>query len=230
MHMRFYRYENHYMDEMVNKTLIDLRTLEMTRRKFAKDAFRVEIATPNDDNTAPDNCAKISEYKTYYPKVTIAEGGHKNNQLYVGTKLKFSAPDGNASVSIKEVLVFKDGEIFDKFKTGQDTDGNKTITLVGKINENKGLTLDEIENGKYTFRVIYERKTRVTINLSNSLPRDEGLSEDKKFAQLFDNYRGSEDHCFGDGEIKVGFSLYDETLNDYNGKDTGYGNLLCADW
>lgn len=205
------------------------------RREFPENAFTVDITTPNDPNNTPEGCVSLTEkdYANYFPNVSILTGGtsgtatSQRNILYVGSTLQFApkAIPGLAAARV-DVLSSTDGgktwTPFDKFdmypgKNAQNQDVFNVV-LAGNPGAGKNLVAEDLaENKCYRFRVVYERRNTVTVDLAPSLPRDaNGNADANGIEQLFNNYNGEEDHCFGDARIVYGYSIYDPNRRDYN--------------
>ena len=245
--------------EQCHKTLINLSSLEMTRRYFREDAFSVDIATPNDANTGVmAGAVEISDYKAYLPTVSLESGGvRKNgdtliNSAFVGSSV-IVTPKAVPGLSVQDILVLYTDtkptentkwQVFGSFNVSKyGTDGKK-IVLMDPSGKNP-LKENEISSYYFRFRVVYTRSNTITVDLSNSLPRDEnGNQRDdaEAYAMLFNNYtpieegpnkgKAQEDHCFAltaDGEdvtITVGYSEYDSDLMDYKSTITEDSYLL----
>jgi hypothetical protein len=220
---------DHEHDDLNAESLIQLHKLQMTRRYFKDSAFSVDISTPNDANTAPDGCTKITDYQEYLPKVEIISGGVQGNtnSVFVGSTIKIT-PKGIPSYSVSKICVMRyvNGKwvSFNKFKQSNDSKtGAATVELIA--NPNDPLTVDEI-NSQYRFRVVYERSSAVNVDLRPSLPRDEnGTQLASEVCQLFNKYTKDsqnkstpasthEDHDFTT-RVKYGYSEFDNDNMDY---------------
>ncbi len=234
LNMSYYSTASHEQDELNADSMVWLQRLIMTRRHFRSAAFSVDIATPNDKNTAPANCAEIKNYENYFPRVEIKTGGaSNNNEVYVGSTITVTpGAVAGMSVSTVEVMSSTDGKTWTKFTkfTSSVKDGVYTITLVGT--ESNPLTVSEIQNNYFRFRVVYVRNTKITVNLATSLPRDaQGEPDSDEIAQLFNNYNGQYDHCFASASITYMQSIYDSSKADYsktNTKDQPAGSPSSA--
>ncbi len=224
----------HEQDDLNAQSLIWLHYLNMKRRVFPNDAFSYEITTPNDDDrdgtaTAPDGCATISNYEHYRPKIELVSGGVKNgtNQVYVGTKIKITAPIV-AGLYPKDIYVYrKNGSTWVPFdgrfkKSGQDLTNGITLELISDYNN--PLTINEI-NSSYKFRVVYARKATVSVDLSPSLPRnDKNEVLTNEYRQLFNKYTKdsnnkdtghAENHDFNT-TVTYAYSTFNTETHEYN--------------
>ena len=214
---------SHETDTLNADSLVWLQTFTVTRRAFRANAFSVDIATPNDLNTAPDGCAVLPNYSNYFPTVELKSGGATtSNQLYVGSTIVIT-PGAVAGMQVDtvEVLTSKDNKTWTKFTkfTSSVSGGKYTITLVGT--ESNPLSVDEIKNSYFRFRVVYIRKGAVTVNLAPSLPRSEdGVQLTGEIGQLFNNYNGDSDHSFGSANITYMQSVYKSDKLDYDKNST----------
>ena len=113
-----------------------------------------------------------------------------------------------------------------------DTDGNYYVILIGDARRGRQLSLQEINDYYYKFRVVYTRTNKITVDLSPSLPRDaqgKVLDGPDAVAKLFNNYNGEEDHCFADAHISYGYSVYDSEKWDYKTElESGSANVYSA--
>ncbi|MBQ3404787.1 MAG: hypothetical protein IJG63_05170 [Oscillospiraceae bacterium] len=244
--MPYYQSGWHYTDDLYHKSVIHLKSLEMTRRTFKQDAFYVDVSTPNDDNTAPAGCMKLSSHDKYLPKISILDeyGGAVSNKVYVGSQIQIKAhqdlPAGLSIVGVEVLTSTDNGANWTKFEKFHPVDkGNNTwvVTLLGTHDDDHSdeLTIDEINKNIYKFRVVYARENTVKVDLTPSLPRDnEGNTQTDQVAQLFNNYtevkpntdtpkegaKAQQKHCFGGAKIKYGYSTYnsDRTVMDYSNK------------
>ncbi len=195
----YYGSGEHEKDPLLHNTLLELQKLVFTRRKFQKDAFSIEISTPNDADTSPEGCMKISDYKDYYPDVSIVEkkGGSVDNQVYVGSAIQIKLnKDQPAGFLIPKVEVYysadtgteKNWTAFNKFNLSYDsTLESCTVELLGK--KGSELSKDEIEKGFFKFRIVYQRDQQIKVDLTPSLPRDDsGNVQTDQVEQLFNNY------------------------------------------
>ena len=214
------------------------------RRSFQENAFYMDITTPNDGpgegnvSNVQDNWATVSDYSAYYPVVTLDAGSvayenysRDNNKLYVGSTIRFSPNSALAGMSVQTVAVLASTDNgqswheFDKFRIRQD--GNST--LVQLIGFYSGLTLNDINNTIYKFRVVYARDNKLQVNLNPSLPRNEdGNPLSGQMSQQFNDYNGKEDHCFGDAKITWGYSRFNDFIGYVNLKPYEYYyNSFC---
>ena len=214
---------SHETDTLNADSLIWVKKFVVTRRYFRANAFSVDIATPNDLNTAPDGCAVLPNYSNYFPTVELKTGGAtSSNQLYVGSTISIT-PGAVAGMEVDTVEVLsstdnKTWSAFTKF-TSSVSGGTYTITLIGT--ERNPLSLDEIANNYFRLRVVYIRKSTVTVNLKPSLPRrDDGTADESQIAQLFNNYNGTSDHSFGSAKITYMKSVYKQSKWDYDKNNT----------
>ncbi|MBQ3405443.1 MAG: hypothetical protein IJG63_08525, partial [Oscillospiraceae bacterium] len=226
------------------------------RRHFKDNSFSVEITTPNDENTAPDGCAVISDYSKFYPTVEVVSGdnfseyvpgsggnnGHyiEHNSLYVGSTIKISAPDLEgyqiASIVVLQNKKKTDEDInwtrFEKFDMGTQTyssenpdysgdDPNHTVSMTVRLLGVNG-TLDQDDlDAKYKIRVVYERRPRIIVDLTPSLPRDDnGTILTDQVSQLFADtngkyYNGNEDHGFGSALLDCSYTLWHGAYDDF---------------
>ena len=243
----YHSHEFKQTDPLENCALLELHYLNMTRRMFKKDAFTVDIATPNDESSRPYRCSVISDYSNYLPSVNFLskEGGSKDNRVYVGSTISFKSneniPEGLVIDRVDALCSRDNGstwEPFHKFQTEVSIEkGICNVKLLGK--KGSELTMDEIEQCDFRFRLVYKREQRVKVDLTPSLPRDEnGNVLTDEIEQLFNNYaplvehivdsgggaqyidlvRGepTQDHCFGDAHITYGYSTYDTDLLDFS--------------
>jgi len=239
--MPFGYFNGYRTDRMLHNTLINLKTLKLTRRTFRSGAFSVDITTPNDKyyidpQTGAVEYVKdgshmiISDYECYKPVVTVSNNGGVagGNQLYVGSTISFARNQNLPpcmSIRSVEVMSSTDGKTWEPFNKFTSTrDGEKfTIELVG--DKGKELTINEIRNTYFKFRVVYERTNKVTVNLKPSLPRSADgtvLEDQASVKQMFTGYTGQTgdgwDHCFGSARITYGYS----TLNQIYDYDIAY--------
>ncbi len=228
LYMRYNSYSDHEHDELNDNTMIAVNNLTLTRRTFTDSAFKVEITTPNDENTAPDGGAVLSNYTNFVPSVAVENGGVQgSNTLYVGTKLRITAgtntPNG---YYLSDVVVYqsKDGGAswtkFDKFvKENNKTNDGVTIKLVGGSASAGGssLTADDL-TAQYKFRVVYARTSTVVVDLSPSLPRDsQNVGDVSKVSDVLNGYGTASDHGFiknAEPTITYGSSTFD--VEDYD--------------
>ena len=222
--------KDHQRDELNDYSMVWLKMLKLFRRNFAKDAFQVEVSTPNDSNTAPDGCAKLEDvdYEKFLPKISIqagAGGVTEQNRVYVGSTVNITAPDAPKGYKIGAVVVYRRTvggvwESYDGF-TVSVANGSASVKLVGT--KSKPLSEAALKM-EYKFRVIYARESTVTVDLGPSVPRREGSPtqiDTTKINYLFNKYNGESDHDFisngasGGGQITYGYNAFDINRGDY---------------
>lgn len=206
---------DHENDDLNDYTMLAVNSLVLTRRVFTKDAFQVEFTTPNDENTAPDGGAVLSDYAAFVPKVELQSGGLQGeNTLYVGSTVRLTAGDAPAGYYLSGVVVYQrrsDGSWakFDKFQTTVD---NKTAS-VRLVGANGVLTADDLA-AQYKFRVVYARSSAVEIDLSPSRPRDSSGAVLNDVDAILSGYGEESDHGFSAGTgvsptVTYGYSVFD---------------------
>lgn len=221
--MYYASYGKHETDELNDQTMLAVNNLILTRRTFTDSAFKVEITTPNDENTAPNGGAVLSDYASFEPLVELMNGGVQGqNALYVGSTVRLTAGKAPAGYYLSDVVVYQstDGGAswtkFDKFIKSVDTSKNEaTIKLVGG---SSSLTADDLA-AQYKFRVVYARTSTVEIELAPSLPRDSSggtLTSADAINAVKNGYGGefgtASDHGFiknATPTITYGFSTFD---------------------
>ena len=187
-------YADKHTDTLLHNSVIEMHWLTMTRRKFRKDAFSVEISTPNDNDTKPNNCMEISDYKDYMPVVSITtDGGCADNRVYVGSTIQIGPNDNlPPGLYISDVQVYcseDNGDTWKRYRNFSQnvSNGVANITLLGETGSE--LSKEQIENGLFKFRIVYCRDQEVRIDLTPSLPRDgSGNVQIDQVYQLFNNY------------------------------------------
>lgn len=235
----------HENDDLNDYTMLAVNNLILRRRAFAQNAFQVEFSTPNDADTAPEGGTVLNDYNSFVPLVEVLSGGVQGqNALYVGSTVRLTAGSAPAGYYLSDVVVYQRTDNggwakFDKFIKSVDTSKNEaTIRLVGG---SESLTADDLA-ANYKFRVVYARKTTVTVDLAPSLPRDDSgatLTDAAAISQVLNGYGGKSDHGFIAGaaaNITYGVSTfgtedYVTTLSSRAvvKKDTGSVTLSFSD-
>ena len=205
----------HENDDLNDYTMLAVNNLILTRRTFAQDAFQVEFSTPNDENTAPNGGAVLSDYASFVPLVELKTGGVQGqNALYVGSTVRLTAGTAPAGYYLSDVVVYQstDGGAswtkFDKFiKNVDQSKKEATLQLVGG---SSSLTADDL-TAQYKFRVVYARTSTVQIDLSPSRPRDSSGAVINDVDAILNGYGEASDHGFIDGvsaNITYGYSTF----------------------
>ena len=235
MSLWYASYDSHQHDELNDASMVWLKSMSLTRRIFAVDAFKTEVSTPNDSNTAPANCAVLSEsnYSGFQPKVEIVggKGGvNGSNQLYVGSTVKITAGTAPAGYYVSNVVVYQstDGgstwKTFGKFGAGSYDAAEKSYTF--KLVGSASAPLNDGDlRAQYKFRVCYSRSSTITVDFEKSVPRRENsltqIDTDKINYPLNGYYDGStygSDHGFTYGvsaAITYGYSTFNSSTGDF---------------
>lgn len=231
MDMPYQSYADDEHDELVFGSAVWLKRMDLTRRTFASNAFKVEISTPNDGNTAPEGCTEISDYTSFQPTVEIVSdaGGVDtgSNRLYVGSTIKVGTANAPAGYYVSDLVIYQSRDngtswqVFDKFSKSYDN-GSHTYTVKTVGTASRPLDQNDL-NAQYKFRVCYSRTTKVTVDLTPSVPRTQGNStqiDTGKLDHVFTGYNGASDHSFSTGTgvgptITYGYSVFDPAVGDF---------------
>lgn len=213
------KYTEHEDDWLNDYSMIWLKSMNLTRRSFAANAFTLEITTPNDANNAPGGAATLSGYTSFVPSVSLAAGKGGvtgGNALYVGSMINIGIGTVPAGYRLDGVVIYQksgnDWKAFDKFQTSVASDG-KSITI-DTLGKSSSLTDADLK-ASYKIRLVYARESTVTIDLTTSADKD------GKIDHLFKTSYAAGEHGFASGEgvganITCGYSTFDASLGDYN--------------
>ena len=216
------KYTEHEDDWLNDFSMIWLKSMNLTRRSFAANAFSLEITTPNDANNAPGGAATLSDYSSFVPSISLAAGkggASTANALYVGSKINIGIGTVPAAYKLDGVVIYqKSGNtwnVFNKFQTSVASDG-KSITIDTIGSDSSPLTAADL-TASYKIRLVYARNSTVTVDLTPSADKD------GKTDHLFKTSYAAGEHGFAAGEgvganITCGYSTFDSTLGDYNPK------------
>ncbi|NLO46674.1 MAG: hypothetical protein GX107_09340, partial [Clostridiales bacterium] len=237
---------DHEQDTLNDASMIWLKKANLTRRTFARDAFKLEISTPNDSNTAPLNSTVITDYNNKFkPELVIpaAKGGvvsAADNRLYVGSTVKISTGTAPAGYYVSDLVVYqsRDGgnswNKFEKFNISTNYEQNNekyfTLKLVGK---DSGPALDNNDMGaQYKFRIAYSRISKVTVDLSPSVPRMENSPDSidtSRIGEALTGYTAGSNYGFSKGtgvgsNISYGYSTFNTNSGDFS-RDAAEGSV-----
>ena len=222
--MYYASYGDHETDTLNDDTMLAVNSLVLTRRTFTDSAFQVEITTPNDENTAPNGGAVLSDYTNFVPSVEVTNGGVQgSNTLYVGSTVRITAGTTPAGYYLSDVIVYQSTDggaswtVFDKFVKKDASSNGKAAKDIKLVGGSSSLTADDL-TAQYKFRVVYARTSTVEIDLSPSLPRDSSgavITGTDAINAILNGYGGNfgtaSDHGFiknADPTITYGYSTF----------------------
>jgi hypothetical protein len=221
--------KEHQKDKLNDASMVSLWYGELYRRTFGRnDAFWLEISTPNDSNTAPENSAVLSNYDSFKPKVEIISGGGgvtNDNKLYVGSTIQISKGNPPAGYDISNLIVYQSRDqgatwnVFNKFNVSES--GNTyTIKLLGSGTD--PLSNEDLA-AQYKLRVAYQRTSTVNVDLAPSVPRVEGSAaaiDPSRRQEALTGYSGGSNYGFSQGSgvgsaITYGYNTFDSNSGDF---------------
>ena len=221
--------KEHQKDKLNDASMVWIQIGNLYRRTFGRgDAFWLEITTPNDSNTAPENSAVLSNYDSFKPKVEIISGGGgvtSDNKLYVGSTIQISKGNPPAGYDISDLVVYQSRDngatwnVFNKF-TASKSGNTYSIKLLGSGTD--PLNNEDLA-AQYKFRVAYQRTSTINVDLAPSVPRVEDSAatiDTSRIEEALVGYSGGSSYGFSKGSgvgpaITYGYNTFDSNSGDF---------------